>query len=114
LTEIVIARVQRVGQATREGFLTMPIQVKASGSLSEVKAKLHDLQVLYKLSNEEFESQRGTDQKVPEFDAIEWNFLLMQQRALDEDNCAPKTFSAKFESKTSVVDARDWREDVAA
>jgi hypothetical protein len=53
---------------------------------------------------------------VAEFDAIEWNFLLMQKTAMENpDDCRPtRVFSAQCETVISSVDAYDVRELIAA
>jgi hypothetical protein len=52
---------------------------------------------------------------VPEFDAIEWNFLLMQVSAMKEDDTwNPKVFMSDCKSHTGAVDTGVMYESVAA
>ena len=92
----------------------MPIQIKNTGSLFEVVRNIRKLEAQYHMTSDEFVAEPCLDGKVPEFDAIEWNFLLMQKRVMEEDSCVPTFFSARYQSCTSSVDTREWREDVAA
>lgn len=96
----------------RRAKFSMPIQIRETGSRWEVERDLRAFEVRYGMSSAEF--LNCAEGSVPEFDAIEWNFLLMQKDAFEQDNCKTKRFSAQSETRTSVVDTCEWRGDVAA
>jgi hypothetical protein len=93
----------------------MPIQMKAVISLPVVEEKIRDYEVRYAMSSETFTKDPGKRGSVPEFDAIEWNFLLMQRDAMEEDDlCGPPVIWSSYRSTISTVDPRTMYEDVAA
>jgi hypothetical protein len=89
----------------------MPIQIQETSSLYAVEQKICAFEAQYGISSATFTSDESCDDIVPEFDAIEWSFLLMQKTAMLEDDCTP---SWRRESKISAVDVRETYEKVAA
>jgi hypothetical protein len=65
----------------------MPIQITTTVSLAEVERKLREFEKLYQTSSAEFAATPFLDSKIPEDDAIDWNFLIMQKQTLEEDGC---------------------------
>jgi len=92
----------------------MPIQVRNIQSLQTVMQRLRSYETQYGIASAEFSRDDAAREKVPEFDAIDWNFLLMQKSAIEEDNHCGPVFSAKRASKTEAVDARAVYDEVAA
>lgn len=93
----------------------MPIQIRQVVSLPQVEQKIRVFEERYSMASAQFSNDKSLRGNVPEFDAIDWNLLLMQQKAmLDDDleNCV--VFSSKFKTKTSNVDTQSMYEDVAA
>jgi hypothetical protein len=93
----------------------MPIQIRTTKSLGSVNAKLRVLETKYDLTSAQFESDADASAKVPEFDAIEWNFLLMQKSAMEEDDgCEAAVFPSSYRSVTESVNTNDFYDQVAA
>lgn len=93
----------------------MPIQIRNVQSLQTVDARLRDFEAQYGVTSAEFAANRDAQAKVPEFDAIEWNYLLMQKSAMEEDDlCGNARFFSGYTSKTQAVDAYEVYEEVAA
>jgi hypothetical protein len=91
----------------------MPIQFQVT-SASQVEQEIRSFEAEYGFSSDEF-LQNPTDDVVSEFDAIEWNFLLMQRETVRENGCNPTAvFRGDYRTQTSVVDPRDMYESVAA
>jgi hypothetical protein len=93
----------------------MPIQIRDTVSIAAVEQKLLAFETRYKMSSAEFVADTDIDNKVPEFDAIEWDFLLMQKSALEEDEpCLSAVFSSRCKSEISNVNILAAYDDVAA
>jgi hypothetical protein len=92
----------------------MPIQIQDNDSIFGIKRELRDFEVQYQMTSAEFTSHGCIDGRVPEFDAIEWDFLLMQKRALEEECTPARVFSACLQTKIEVSDSSDTRELIAA
>jgi hypothetical protein len=94
----------------------MPIRIQETGSLPEIEQEISSLESEYSMTSQQFAERGSWDGTVAEFDAIEWNFLLMQKAAMERpDDCRPtRVFSAQCETVISSVDANDVRELIAA
>lgn len=93
----------------------MPIQIRNVQSLQAVEARLLKFEEQYGMKSAEFVVNPEAQARVPEFDAIEWNFFLMQKNAMEEDDlCGPTLFSSDHTSKTQAVDTYEVYEGVAA
>jgi hypothetical protein len=93
----------------------MPIQIRDVKSLPVVEEKIRAYEARYAMSSEAFAVDLSRRATVPEFDAIEWNFLLMQKEAMEEDDaCGPPVIWSSYRSKISTVDPRTMYDDVAA
>lgn len=62
----------------------MPIQITPVETLSEVRQKIKELESRYGYSSEQFAADAKMDREIPGDVAIEWNFLLLQKKALEE------------------------------
>jgi hypothetical protein len=92
----------------------MPINIKATGSIHEVEQELRSFETQYQMTTAEFAAHTSIEDVVSEFDAIEWNFLLMQKRAFEEDRREPTLFSSRTPTQTGTVDVCDMYDLVAA
>jgi len=93
----------------------MPIQVQTTGSIYEVERELRSLEAQYGMSSAAFAVHPSVDDVVPEFDAIEWSFLLMQKQTLEEDRCSSATvFRGDCITEISDVEVREIYELIAA
>jgi hypothetical protein len=78
----------------------MPIQIKKIDSLRSVKQRIDQYETQYNMTSAVLMSDEAVRVTVPEFDAIEWNFLLMQKAAMEEDDkCGSAVFSSNCRSK---------------
>ena len=62
----------------------MPLQITTAVSLTEVERKLQEFESLYKMSSAEFSASLILDSEIPEDDAMDWSFLIMQKQALEK------------------------------
>ena len=93
----------------------MPIQIRKFTTLRSVDEQIRAYEARFSMSSEAFSSDESSRAAVPEFDAIEWNFLLMQRTAMKEDDaCTPNVFHSDYKSKTGAVDTATMYENVAA
>jgi len=93
----------------------MPIQIQSASSMLEVEQDIRSLEAQYKMSSDDFCAHPTVSEVVPEFDAIEWNFLLMQKRAMQEDACsAGNVFQAQSATQISNVDTSSILDKIAA
>ncbi|HEX9200588.1 MAG TPA: hypothetical protein VF865_13575 [Acidobacteriaceae bacterium] len=93
----------------------MPIQIRDVKSLPVVEEKIRAFEARYAMSSEAFTVDLDRRVTVPEFDAIEWNFLLMQKEAMEEDDaCGAPVIWSNYRSKISAVEPRTMYDDVAA
>lgn len=93
----------------------MPIQIRQVTSLRAVKQRIAGYEKQFHISSDTFSSDDKARETVPEFDAIEWNFLLMQVNAMREDDtCHPNIFLSECKSHTEAVDTGVMYESVAA
>ena len=92
----------------------MPIEIRKVQALHSVVQRMRDYEAQYGITSAQFARDDEARSKVPEFDAIEWNFLLMQKAAMEEDNRCGSVFSSNCMSKTHAVDARAFYDEVAA
>lgn len=93
----------------------MPIQIRSVKSLREVERRISAYEEQFSMSSQDFMEKMDLRATVPEFDAIEWNFLLMQKTAMQEDDaCGPPVIWSSYKSHISTVDPRKMYEDVAA
>lgn len=98
----------------REGQI-MPIRFEETGSITEIERDILVLESEYKMTSEGFLALDCMDDRVSEFDAIEWNFLLMQKKALVcADGPEFHVFPAQWETETGTVDSNDVRQLIAA
>jgi hypothetical protein len=106
----------RTGLLAQKGYWSfMPIQIRPLKSLAEVQNKIKTYEERYRISSSTFASDTTCRAAVPEFDAIEWNFLLMQQTAMREDDACggPAVIWSNYQTKTAQADQRIY-EDLAA
>lgn len=93
----------------------MPIQIRQITSLRSVKERIAEYETRFNMSSDAFASDERVRAAVPEFDAIEWDFLLMQANAMEEDDAwNPKIFMSDCKSHTGAVDTGAMYESVAA
>ncbi|HEY5331202.1 MAG TPA: hypothetical protein VIJ79_15075 [Acidobacteriaceae bacterium] len=93
----------------------MPIQIVETGSIFDVQRDLRAFEVQYDMSSDEFLERGCVDGSVSEFDAIEWNFLLMQKKAMEPEGCVlSSVFSARCQTRIGMVDISDVCERIAA
>lgn len=92
----------------------MPINIKATGSIHEVEQGLRSFETQYQMTTEQFAAHPSIEDVVSEFDAIEWAFLLMQKRAIEDDRREPTIFSSHTPTQTGTVDVCDVYDLVAA
>ena len=94
----------------------MPIEI-IHNTLEEVVRQIADFECRYGMKSSDLAARYG---EIPEFDAIEWDFLIMQRDALRDDanndlrtHRAPQDFS-DFESDVTSQEARYIYDRVAA
>jgi hypothetical protein len=106
-------RTEEPARNAREGFI-MPIQIQEVSSLNSVEQKICAFEVQYGISSQKFATDPSCEEMVPEFDAIEWGFLLMQKAAMLEDDCVPVISWRRKSEVSATVDVRETYEEVAA
>jgi hypothetical protein len=93
----------------------MPIQIRQITSLRSVMQRIAEYETRFNMSSTAFSSDDAARATVPEFDAIEWNFLLMQMNTMKEDDTwNPRVFMSDCKSHTGAVDTGAMYESVAA
>ncbi len=93
----------------------MPIKYQVASSIASVERELHVFELQYNISSADFAAHPSIEDVVSEFDAIEWSFLLMQKRALEDDGRSPTLlFSSSSMTRTSPVELSGLYEKVAA
>lgn len=93
----------------------MPIQIRTFTSRQNVDKRIREYEAQFSMSSNAFSFDEKSRATVPEFDAIEWNFLLMQRDAMkDDDACGRTVFLSGCKSNTSAVDTATMYESVAA
>jgi hypothetical protein len=92
----------------------MPIQIQETSSLQSVEQKICAFEAQYGISSEKFATDSRCEDVIPEFDAIEWSFLLMQKAAMLEDDCTPFVSWRRKSEVSTTVDVRETYEEVAA
>lgn len=96
----------------------MPIQIETTVDVSAVEAKLKVFEGRHHMSSETFAADPSFSRTISEDDAIEWDFLIMQKIALQDDCCAKAIyrheFSAPCRSDLETQDPTYVYEQVAA
>jgi hypothetical protein len=101
----------------------MPIQITTTVSLAVVERKLREFEKLYQMSSTAFAATPFLDSKIPEDDAIDWNFLIMQKQSLEENGCIDGVYGAAdgnfivfshFESTVAAQEPHSIYDKVAA
>jgi hypothetical protein len=93
--------------------IDMPIQVQQTGTIADVEREIRDFEKEYKMSSDEFLTHPNLEEVISEFDSMEWHFLLMQKRALREDQCSPRVFKGQTVTKVDAKEPVDLY-DIAA
>ena len=90
----------------------MPIRITATVSLADVDREIKKFEEQHHISSEEFIAD---GRSVPDDDAMEWNFLIMQKQALiEDDGCLGWGSFAPFESTVSAQEPRQMYDKIAA
>jgi len=90
----------------------MPLQIIECESLATIEGKIAAFETRYEVSSEVFLSDAHHGDAIPEFHALEWEFLLMQKKAMLEDDSVPSW--GKQKSAIMTVDVQAVAHDVAA
>lgn len=92
-----------IGRHARRVY--MPIQFVECDSLSAVEQKIRFFEERYKISSESFLTDKDQEDTIPEFHALEWSFLIMQKKAMLEDEAVPSWRALKSRIKTVDIQA---------
>ena len=83
--------------------------------MAEVEREIRALESQYGLTSADFCRHPFVEEIVSEFDAIEWNFLLMQRAAHEESHCdSAVVFMGRSVTLTDAVDVPAAYGDLAA
>lgn len=94
----------------------MPIIIQDNISLVDVEREIEAFEVQYEMTSAEFSDPMRSGRSVPEFDALEWEFLLMQKATFEgSGECSSaRVFSAKCETQTDSVPVDQVQDLIAA